>query len=986
MTTDLFAQVANDECSTAIELMDVDSWCSENAAFTLEGATPSTIPGATCFSAQSVGDVWFSFVATRTVVTIGVNGNTTDIPGGTLTMPVVTLYETDCTDFTELQCAFDIQGRNAIQRSHPGLIPGRRYYIRVDGQTADDLGSFQLCVNNFNPVAEPGQDCFSGALLCDKASFSVESATGAGSDLTELDDATCVHEIQTSGIEQQSTWFTWVADNNGSIEFTLTPLNSGDDLDFFLYELPNGQNDCSGKILLRCESAGLTAGIPIEEQTQCTGPTGLRSGSSDFGETPGCDDGQDNFLAPLVLEEGKTYALAVNNFSESGAGFSVEFGGDGEFRGPEPAFSVAPASQCLGQIINFNDASTFADGDIVRWGWFFGDNASQVMATGPGPHSITFDQPGMQRVLLEVETDAGCIITLEQDFEVNLCCQSFNAITQVSNIQNAQCGDTNEGAISLAVTSNNPPFEYRWEDGSTGTAIADLFAGDYRVTVNDQFCDTVFTFPVNAPPLITATTDITMPNCGASDGALTVTAGGGTPGYEYNIDHTGFGANNTFSGLSSDTYEIIIRDQIGCDDTLDIDVFELQLELVPNEDNVTMPTCNGFTDGMIVVNVANGQGPFQYDFNNTGFSNSNMTTGPAGSYIVDVTDGNACTGQFMFEMMDHPPVELEIQKMDISCNGEADGMAEAILTGGVGDFLFQWSNGATTSLINDLVEGTYDFVGMDGNGCEVTDQIIIDEPSAIGVQVDDIDDVICFGDATGSITVSPIGGSGSFEYSIDNVNYFPVTTFGGLPAGDYTVYIRDVNDCISTSEATVDQPEELLVDIGPDQTIDFAFSTTINSSFSPTSQTVTYTWIPTGEGGVGDTPSILVAPFVTTDYILQITDQDGCTASDTATIFVNDLRPVFIPNAISPNNDGSNDRLSVFANIAAVSVDELQVYDRWGGLVYLGENLPLNDHSVGWDGTFNGRAVNSGVFVYFAKIRFIDDQVRVFKGDVVVVR
>lgn len=76
----------------------------------------------------------------------------------------------------------------------------------------------------------------------------------------------------------------------------------------------------------------------------------------------------------------------------------------------------------------------------------------------------------------------------------------------------------------------------------------------------------------------------------------------------------------------------------------------------------------------------------------------------------------------------------------------------------------------------------------------------------------------------------------------------------------------------------------------------------------------------------------------------------------------------------------------LFGGPAVQNVQELYVYDRWGNQIYLGEGLPINDTSIGWDGKSNGRLVNPGVYTWFAKVLFIDGEVLPYSGDITVFR
>jgi gliding motility-associated-like protein len=98
------------------------------------------------------------------------------------------------------------------------------------------------------------------------------------------------------------------------------------------------------------------------------------------------------------------------------------------------------------------------------------------------------------------------------------------------------------------------------------------------------------------------------------------------------------------------------------------------------------------------------------------------------------------------------------------------------------------------------------------------------------------------------------------------------------------------------------------------------------------------------------------------------------------------IRPIFIPNVFSPNSDGVNDLFAIYGNQAALIVRELRIYNRWGGQVFEGKDIPLNDETRGWDGYFDGKPLNPDVFTFYAVIRFIDGEEVLYKGDITLVR
>jgi len=107
-------------------------------------------------------------------------------------------------------------------------------------------------------------------------------------------------------------------------------------------------------------------------------------------------------------------------------------------------------------------------------------------------------------------------------------------------------------------------------------------------------------------------------------------------------------------------------------------------------------------------------------------------------------------------------------------------------------------------------------------------------------------------------------------------------------------------------------------------------------------------------------PKTTVNPHQTTMYIVTGSNSHGCLSNDTIVVHViDDCGEMFVPNAFSPNgrDDAENETLKVYG--FCLESMTFQVFNRWGQKVW-----ETTDQSVGWDGTFNGEPLNTGVFVY----------------------
>lgn len=405
----------NDDCSNAILLRNVDNWCSSIAEFTNQAAKPSGQLNPDCFPSYMLdtdNDVWFKFVAIATTANLSVVGAVSGNAHGTLRYPQLAVYQGRCNgEMNLIACISDARGTNIVETFVNNLTPGQTYYLRVDGRNGA-TGTFQLCINNYNPVASLSSDCATATVLCDKSTFTIPKMLGVGRNANELGKGSCVPK------ESSSAWFKWTCEKPGSLTFTLRPVNPTDDLDFVLFLLPNGVDDCSLKIPIRCMASGENVNQPYEMWKRCTGATGLRSQEVDMVEGEGCEVFDNNFVAPVQMQAGQSFALVVNNYHNTGNGFSIEFGGSGTFAGPTAHFTVSKLVIPEGEELWVKNASKFS-GAIVDWQYNFGVGAKPSSAKGPGPHKVTYQDPGKKTITISIETENGCKVSKSRTITVS---------------------------------------------------------------------------------------------------------------------------------------------------------------------------------------------------------------------------------------------------------------------------------------------------------------------------------------------------------------------------------------------------------------------------------------------------------------------------------------------------------------------------------------------------------------------------------------
>lgn len=202
----------------------------------------------------------------------------------------------------------------------------------------------------------------------------------------------------------------------------------------------------------------------------------------------------------------------------------------------------------------------------------------------------------------------------------------------------------------------------------------------------------------------------------------------------------------------------------------------------------------------------------------------------------------------------------------------------------------------------------------------------------------------------------------------------------GLYAVTVTSGCETVFDSIFVSEALID------IELGADLNIDLGESIQIQPNIL-TGTPFSYFWesdLP-GTLDCNNCPIVNALPYFDATYIVTVDDVFGCMDKDSIQIFVDKTRRIYIPNAFSPNFDGFNDQFFIQSK-GLVNINYLRIFSRWGSLVFEMETGITNDPTFGWDGKFNNRAMNPGVFVYVAELEFLDGVKKIYKGDLNLVK
>ncbi len=210
--------------------------------------------------------------------------------------------------------------------------------------------------------------------------------------------------------------------------------------------------------------------------------------------------------------------------------------------------------------------------------------------------------------------------------------------------------------------------------------------------------------------------------------------------------------------------------------------------------------------------------------------------------------------------------------------------------------------------------------------------------------------------------------------------------FMNLSAGIYQLQIRDTFGCSFEQGIIIQNPDLFRIDLGDDQILDLGESTLLELDSNYPIQSLACTSSETAETEE-DCFGVAFLPTSSGIYRATAISEAGCVASDSVQILVREVEKVYFPSIFSPNNDGANDFFSVFGDTPNVQrIASLQIYNRWGNLVFETQDLAPNDIKAGWDGYENNQPSESDVYVYLAEVEFLGGKVKSFYGELVLWR
>ncbi len=414
-------------------------------------------------------------------------------------------------------------------------------------------------------------------------------------------------------------------------------------------------------------------------------------------------------------------------------------------------------------------------------------------STGSTSDSITGLLPGTYSVIVR---DA--FLNEKAD---SIIIEGIKRLSLSLNPVHPACYGATNGAIDMTITGGQAPYSIQWSNGATSEDLSSLAAGTYNVKVTDvtNAIDTM-SIELTAPApmnLVLAARDVSCSN--ADDGSISVSISGGTAPYSYAWDNGD--TTQKIMQLPAGKYRVSVSDASGCSAVNEVELSEPEALFMTVKS--ISPTCSGNANGSAMAEVTGGTLPYSYKW-------SNNSTLPfvenlsAGSIYLTVTDQNGCSLQSHTELIDPEPVKVTGIVKDVICRNAANGRIDLTVTGGSPAYTYQWSNGNTVEDVSGLKAGNYSVTVKDANGCNTVKAFTVSQPvTSIAINTA-VNNVLCTGNATGSIQLTVNGGVSPYRFNWSDGSSSP--NISGLTAGLYKIVVTDANGCTAAKNLTVSEP------------------------------------------------------------------------------------------------------------------------------------------------------------------------------------
>ncbi len=393
-------------------------------------------------------------------------------------------------------------------------------------------------------------------------------------------------------------------------------------------------------------------------------------------------------------------------------------------------------------------------------------------------------------------------------------------------------------------------------------------------------------------------------------------------------------------------------------------------------------------------NVSNitisGQDNYKFTFDKNEFTKlkqNQFTTAKAGTYTLSTEGVNGCKNELKFEVKKDTKLPyFEISNGIVGCDLKP---AEITISQDTGKYIFFIDFDGEKKEVLDhkikLMPGNYTYTAVDmNNGCTSTNNAVVSKIDNGPVSVNCDVNFECAGKSYNYIVNEVKTGTPPFTYFLDSIAINPSSVALQIGSGIHLLKVIDANGCIATKEFEIEDiksyeatlPEEILLHYGESTKLEVV--TDLEEDDIKKIE-----WLPTTGLSCTDCLSPVCQTLDNIAYKVILTDTHRCISEAMTRIKVDFVANVYYPNIFNP----ANHFFTLYGTKNTIlEVAEMSIYDRWGNRLLSKKSFPINDASFGWDGTFNGEELGTGVYVFYAKVKTIKNEFIFVKGDITLVK
>lgn len=451
----------------------------------------------------------------------------------------------------------------------------------------------------------------------------------------------------------------------------------------------------------------------------------------------------------------------------------------------------------------------------------------------------------------------------------------------------------NDGSIALTVTGGTSGYNISWTGPSSGNpagteisadggsyAINNIGEGIYSISLTDaNNCISNSSYTIDVPELLGQNGIVGDVNCfGDTTGFIDVTTFGGTLPYTFSWSSTDTTEDLINLGFGAYTLNIVDGKNCTSQSTYNVAQPAAPLQLTISGTDVN---CYAGTDGTIDLTITGGTPGYSIGWSNDQNIILPMTTEDlanvtAGVYTAEIEDSKGCSA-LISQTIIQPVAPLATPPVitAVNCFGDATGSIDPVITGGTAPYVYNWSNGSTSSSISGVIAGTYTLTVVDSKNCNDVYTYEIVQPSTPLVVSLNGTDILCKGDATGSIVSNVSGGSPAYQYLWNTGS--TLASINGLIAGNYSLTVTDAKGCTSTASQILNEPAQPLVATSIPTNVNCFGGNNGAIDLTITGGTLPYSYVWTNAQSLILTTSTQDLVDITANsYSVNVLDQNGC--------------------------------------------------------------------------------------------------------------